>query len=99
MDQDKIAPSVTDVANEAFSVICRIMDRGSDKSVFGQWFHTDSRRYNADRLIAHVSQAMMQIDGNRPNPDANGENAIAHLERALVRAAFLLYKTYRGKTE
>jgi hypothetical protein len=97
MDQDKIAPAITDVANEAFSVICRIMDKGSDKSTFGQWFHTDSRRYNADRLIGHVTQAMMQIDGNRQNPDANGEDAVAHLERALVRAAFLLYKTYRGK--
>jgi len=99
MDQDKIAPSIIDVASEAHSTISRIMDRGSDKSVFGQWFYTDSRRYNADRLINHVCQAMMQIDGNRPSPDANSEDAIAHLERALVRAAFLLYKTKRGKVE
>jgi hypothetical protein len=98
MDQDKIAPTILDVANEVHSVICRIMDKGSDKSTFGQWFHTDSRRYNADRLVNHVSQAMMQIDGNRSNPDASGEDAVAHLERALVRAAFLLYKTNRGKT-
>lgn len=99
MDQDKIAPPIIDVASETHTTICRIMDKGSDKSVFGQWFHTDSRRYNADRLIGHVAQAMMQIDGNRPSPDANGEDAIAHLERALVRAAFLLYKTKRGKIE
>lgn len=77
--------------------IYRIMSKGSDKSVFGQWFHTDSRRYNADRLISHVTQAMMQIDGNRPDPDQSGESSIDHLERALVRAAFLLYKTRRGK--
>lgn len=99
MDQDKIAPPIIDVASEAHATICRIMDRGSDKSVFGQWFHTDSRRYNSDRAISHITQAMMQLDGNRPSPDANGEDAVAHLERALVRAAFLLYKTKRGKTE
>jgi hypothetical protein len=99
MDQDKIAPTIEEVATVAFSVVSRIMDKGSDKSPFGRWFHTDSRRYNADRLIAHVTQAMMQIDGNRPNPDTNGEDAIAHLERALVRAVFLLYKTYRGKIQ
>lgn len=99
MDQDKIAPSIIEVASEAHSTICRIMDKGSDKSVFGQWFHTDSRRYNSDRLIGHVTQAMMQLDGNRPVLDANNEDAVAHLERALVRAAFLLYKVKRGKVE
>lgn len=99
MDQDKIAPSIEEVVTEASETISRIMGKGSDKSIFGQWFHTDSRRYNADRLIGHVAQAMMQIDGNRPSPDLLGEDSIAHLERALVRAAFLLYKTKRGKIQ
>lgn len=99
MDQDKIAPEITDVVAEASDTIFRIMGKGSDKSTFGQWFHTDSRRYNADRLCGHVLQAMMQLDGNRPNPDQAGEDATAHLERALVRAAFLLYKTKRGKIQ
>lgn len=99
MDQDKIAPPIIDVASEAHATICRIMDKGSDKSVFGQWFHTDSRRYNSDRLISHVTQAMMQLDGNRPTLDANNEDAVAHLERALVRAAFLLFKVKRGKIQ
>lgn len=99
MDQDKIAPAIEDVVDEVSFVIRKIMSKGSDKSVFGQWFHTDSRRYNADRAISHITQAMMQIDGNRPSPDANQEDHIAHLERALVRAAFLLYKTRRGRIE
>lgn len=99
MDQDKIAPPIEDVAGETSDVIRKIMSKGSDKSVFGQWFHTDSRRYNSDRAISHITQAMMQIDGNRPSPDTNGEDAIAHLERALVRAAFLLYKTKRGQIQ
>jgi len=92
-------PSVTEVADMAWDVIHRIMSRGSDKSAFGQWFHTDSRRYNADRCVNHICQAMMQLDGNRPAKDANNEDAVDHLERGMVRAAFLLFKTKKGKTE
>jgi len=92
-------PRIQEVVEMASSVILRIMGRGSDKSTFGQWFHSDSRRYNSDRLVNHVSQAMMQLDGNRPCPDQNNEDAVDHLERALVRAAFLLFKTKKGKIE
>lgn len=92
-------PSVAEVADMAWGVIHRIMSKGSDKSVFGQWFHTDSRRYNADRCINHLCQAMMQLDGNRPAKDPKNEDAVDHLERAVVRAVFLLYKTKKGKLE
>jgi len=92
-------PSILEVADTAWEVIHRIMTKGSDKSVFGQWFHTDSRRYNADRCVGHVCQAMMQLDGNRAQKDSHGEDAVDHLERALVRAAFLLFKTKKGKVE
>lgn len=100
MDQNEIVspPSIHEVASEAFSTITRIMEKGSDKSAFGEWFYKDSRRYNADRVIGHICQAMMQLDGNRQTPDSNGENPVDHLERALVRAIFLLYKCARGKT-
>ena len=93
---EPLCPSIAEVAEMAASVVRRIMSRGSDKSGFGQWFHTDSRRYNADRCINHICQAMMQLDGNRKSPDENGEEATDHLERALVRAAFLLFKTKKG---
>jgi len=92
-------PSINEVADLAWDVIHRIMSRGSDKSAFGQWFHTDSRRYNADRCLNHICQAMMQLDGNRPAKDANNEDAVDHLERGMVRAAFLLFKTKKGKLE
>lgn len=90
-------PSISEVANEAMTTIHRVMDKGSDKSVFGQWYHVDDRRYHSDRIISHVAQAMMQLDGNRPNPDQNGEDSVAHLERVLVRAAFLLFKVKRNQ--
>jgi len=98
MDQNEIVPpSIHEVASEAFTTVTKIMEKGSDKSDFGEWFFKDSRRYNSDRVINHICQAMMQIDGNRQDPDANGETPIDHLERALVRAAFLLFKCKRGK--
>ena len=93
---EPLCPSIAEVAEMAASVVRRIMMRGSDKSGFGQWFHTDSRRYNADRCINHICQAMMQLDGNRKSPDENGEEPTDHLERALVRAAFLMFKTKKG---
>jgi hypothetical protein len=93
------APSISEVANEAFCTVTRIMEKGSDKSTFGQWFCGDSIRYNADRAISHICQSLMQLDGNRPNPDALGEDRVAHMERALVRCAFLLFKMKRGKIQ
>lgn len=96
---DSWAPSVNEVSSEAFCTITRIMEKGSEKSTFGQWFYKDSIRYNADRAISHICQSLMQLDGNRDNPDALGEDKIAHMERALVRCAFLLFKMKRGKIE
>lgn len=92
---EAIAPSINSVANEAYDTVYRIMEKGSDKSTFGQWYYADSIRYNADRAHSHLCQATMQMDGNRPDPDGNGETHIQHLERALVRCVFLLYKAKR----
>jgi len=94
-----LTPSIPEVVEIARNVITRIMLRGSNKSAFGQWFSVDSRRYSADRCISHLTQAMMQLDGNRAKKDANGEDAIDHLERALVRLVFVLCKTKKGKID
>lgn len=94
---EAIAPSIEQVACEASGTVSRIMDKGSDKSTFGQWYYVDSIRYNSDRAISHLCQALMQMDGSRPSPDANGETYLNHLERALVRCAFLLFKARRIK--
>lgn len=94
---EAIAPSIHQVANTAFDTVHNIMEKGSDKSTFGQWYYVDSIRYNSDRAISHLCQALMQMDGSRPSPDGNGETYINHLERALVRCAFLLFKAKRIK--
>ena len=91
-------PRIDDVVAITADVIRRIMDRGSNKSGFGEWFHKNSLRYNSDRAIAHMTRAMQQIDGNIPSPDDSGENYLDHLERALVRAAFTYYKAREGRT-
>jgi hypothetical protein len=91
-------PRIDDVVTITADVIRRIMDRGSNKSGFGEWFHKNSLRYNSDRAIAHMTRAMQQIDGNVPSPDESGENHLDHLERALVRAAFTYYKAREGRT-
>jgi len=94
----RVGPEIEDVVTVVSDVIRRIMERGSNKSEFGEWFHTDSIRYNSDRAIAHMTRAMQQIDGNVPSPDDSGETSNDHLERALVRAAFTYYKAREGKT-
>lgn len=95
--RDYTEPTIESVATHASNVISRVMSRGSNKSRFGEWFHKNSLRYNSDRAIAHMTRAMQQIDGNVGSPDGSGETCIDHLERALVRAAFTLYKAKEGK--
>lgn len=94
---EALPPSILEVASEASTTICKIMESGSDKSAFGQWYYHDSIRYNSDRAISHLSQALMQLDGNRASPDSNGETYLQHMERALVRCAFLLFKMKRKR--
>jgi len=95
--KDNTEPTIESVATHASDVIKKIMNRGSSKSGFGDWFHKNSLRYNSDRAISHMTKAMQQIDGNVSSPDDSGETCIDHLERALVRAAFTLYKAKEGK--
>ena len=92
-------PQIEDVAEAAAAAVRKIMGRGSVKSAFGEWFHRDSMRYNADRVISHTTKAMQQLDGNVPCPDSSGETLLDHAERALTRAAFVLFKLQEGQTK
>jgi hypothetical protein len=91
-------PSITEVAQEAYDVVWRIMSKGSDKSQFGDWLVKDkpTHDYHISRAIRHLSTAQMQLHKSSPCPDANGENSIDHLERALVRAIFTIIQIKKG---
>jgi len=92
-------PQIDDVAEAAAAAVRKVMARGSTKSAFGEWFHRDSLRYNSDRVISHTTRAMQQIEGNVGSPDGKGETEIDHAERAVCRAAFVLFKLQEGQTK
>jgi len=92
-------PQIDDVAEAAAAAVRKVMGRGSTKSAFGEWFHRDSLRYNSDRVISHTTRAMQQIEGNVGSPDGKGETEIDHAERAVCRAAFVLFKLQEGQTK
>lgn len=88
------APSVDEVKSAAVELIGRIMDGGARKHGDHIWFHRETVRHHVDRVVRHATTAMMIRDGNEPVRD--GEDAVAHLERAIVRAIFALEKVKRG---
>lgn len=92
-------PQIEDVAEAAAAAIRKVMGKGSTKSAYGEWFHRDSLRYNSDRVISHTIRVMQQVEGSVGSPDGKGETERDHAERALCRAAFVLYKLQEGQTK
>jgi len=88
------APSVPELQTDACEIIARIMAGGKAKHGEAVWFHRETVRHHADRVQRHVGTAMMIRDGNEPIRD--GEDEVAHLERAFVRCLFALQKVKRG---
>lgn len=88
------------MAMSSFKEIVHVMTKGgksktgSSKSGPGEWFTRDSLRYSADRAIGHMATAMMMLDGNKKE---DKEGVIGHLQRALCRAAMVLYKIRKGQ--
>jgi hypothetical protein len=88
------------MAMSTFKEIVHVMTKGgksktgSTKSGPGEWFTRDSIRYSADRAVSHMATAMMMLDGNKKE---DKEGVIGHLQRALCRAAMVLYKIRKGQ--
>jgi len=89
------------MAMSTFKEIVHVMTKGgraktgSSKSGPGQWYTRDSIRYSADRAISHMATAMMMLDGNKKE---DKEGVVGHLQRALCRAAMVLYKIRKGQS-
>ena len=91
-------PTIDEMANAAYHIVWRVMGNGSAKSAYGEWFWKDKPTYDyhITRCIKHAVTAQQQIHLNHPNPDEAGENALDHLERAVVRALFAWMQLKKG---
>ena len=83
-------PTIGELGEAAAEIVWRVMGKGSQKSAYGEWFQQDKPTYDyhIQRAIRHNATAQMQIHLNTPQPDENGETALDHLERAVVRSLF-----------
>lgn len=90
-DEVMTPPTIAELGEAASDIVWRVMGKGSDKSRYGEWFHIDKpvHDYHIGRAMRHLSTAMLQLQKSTPCPDNNGETALDHLERAVVRALFV----------
>ena len=92
-------PSKEYVARVASELVLEVMGKGSDKSGQGEWFTRDSLRLVSDRVHTHLATALMMHDGNKPDPDPQGEDMRDHAARAVVRAVMVYLKLENSHKE
>lgn len=97
MSNEHNVPSIAEMSKAVAEITWRIMSNGSAKSAFGEWLYKDKPTYDYHicRAIKHAVTAQQQIHLNEPQPDNNGETAIDHLERTIVRALFAWFQLKR----
>ena len=89
-DEAMTPPTIEELGKAAEDITWRVMGKGSNKSAYGFWFNVDRpvHDYHIARAIRHLATAQMMLHKSTPCPDGEGEDAIDHLERAVVRALF-----------
>jgi hypothetical protein len=89
-DEAMTPPTIEDMGKAAEDIVWRVMGKGSGKSAYGEWFNCDKpvNDYHISRAIRHLATAQMMLHKSTPMPDGEGEDAMDHLERAVVRALF-----------
>ena len=94
-DEAVTPPSIEELGKAAEDIVWRVMGKGSAKSAYGEWFHVDKpvHDYHIARAIRHLATAQMMLHKSVPMPDGEGEDAMDHLERAVVRALFCWAQT------
>jgi hypothetical protein len=89
-DEAVTPPTIEELGKAAEDITWRVMGKGSGKSAYGEWFNCDKpvNDYHISRAIRHLATAQMMLHKSTPMPDGEGEDAMDHLERAVVRALF-----------
>jgi hypothetical protein len=88
-------PSPDQLKTITDDIIDRIYAGGLAKHGEHIWFNRETVRHHTDRATRHIATAMMRRDGNEC-PEIDGECAIDHLERAIIRALFAVVKVTEG---
>lgn len=91
MDTKYLAPSPDDLKSMICGIIDRVMDGGRAKHGEHIWFLKETVRHHADRASRHALTASMRWEGDESSV-SDGETAIDHMERSIVRGLFALAK-------
>jgi len=91
MDTKHLAPSPDCLKAMVCSLIDSVMDGGRAKHGEHIWFLKETVRHHADRASRHALTASMRWEGDETSV-SDGETAIDHMERSIVRGLFALAK-------
>jgi hypothetical protein len=78
-----MTPSIYDMGTLAYTIVSDVMEGGLAKHGAHVWYEGETVRHHVDRGIRHACTGMGLRDGNMD--PVGGEDAIAHMDRAIVR--------------
>lgn len=80
----------SDPAEVAATVVREIMAAGLKQGHQQEAWRAEPQDNHLDKALRHALTFRLMREGNSPEPDAEGEDRIAHLQRALCRLALVL---------
>lgn len=90
MTQHREIVSGSDPADVAADVVREIMSTGLKQGHQQDAWRVEPQDNHLDKALRHALTFRLMRDGNSKEPDAEGEDRIAHLKRALCRMALVL---------
>ncbi|PAW76080.1 MAG: hypothetical protein B9S32_16370 [Verrucomicrobia bacterium Tous-C9LFEB] len=80
----------SDPAEVAADVVREIMSTGLKQGHQQDAWRSEPQDNHLDKALRHALTFRLMRDGNSKEPDAEGEDRMAHLKRALCRLALVL---------